>query len=114
MKITAYHQHHLGSFSPASVCFVTTNLLVVIEPTSLCNQDAIKRMRIRLMNPHAQSKDPATINGSAAASRRSHDAGAFASNARVEFPDAFGWCRPPRDPSTPHRLHLVKPTLRSG
>jgi hypothetical protein len=38
MKITAYNQHHVGSFSRALVCFVTTNLLVVIEPTSLCNQ----------------------------------------------------------------------------
>ena len=38
MKITAYNQHYVGSFSRALVCFVTTNLLVAIEPTSLCNQ----------------------------------------------------------------------------
>jgi len=27
MKITAYNQHDVGSFSRALVCFVTTNLL---------------------------------------------------------------------------------------
>jgi hypothetical protein len=32
MKITAYNQHAVGSFSPALVCFVTTNLLAAMSP----------------------------------------------------------------------------------
>jgi hypothetical protein len=54
MKITAYNQHHVGSFPRALVCFVTTNLLVVIEPTSLCNQAKQEFAKQTLV----QSKDP--------------------------------------------------------
>jgi len=41
MKITAYNQHDVGSFSRALVCFVTTNLLAATSQ----RRYAIKRSR---------------------------------------------------------------------
>src|SRR5882724_2716261 len=39
MKITAYNQHDVGSFSVSLWSFSqATNVLAAIEPTSLCNQ----------------------------------------------------------------------------
>ena len=38
MKITAYNQHDVGSFSVSLGRLAATNLLAAIEPTSLCNQ----------------------------------------------------------------------------
>src|SRR5206468_7330679 len=39
MKITAYNQHDVGSFSVSlGRFFAATNVLAAIEPTSLCNQ----------------------------------------------------------------------------
>src|SRR5207237_2901813 len=38
MKITAYNQHHVGSFSVSIGRFAAAILLAAIEPTSLCNQ----------------------------------------------------------------------------
>jgi hypothetical protein len=38
MKITAYNQHDVGSFSESLGFFAATIVLAAIEPTSLCNQ----------------------------------------------------------------------------
>src|SRR5439155_18180555 len=39
MKITAYNQHDVGSFSVSlGRFFAATNVLAAIEPASLCNQ----------------------------------------------------------------------------
>src|SRR5438034_4358203 len=50
MKITAYNQHDIGSFSVSLGRFAATNLLAAIEPTSLCNQAPRVRFDMRSRN----------------------------------------------------------------
>src|SRR5437660_10381457 len=54
MKITAYNQHDVGSFSVSLGRFAATNLLAAFEPTSLCNQAQRELGRIE---SHAKSRD---------------------------------------------------------
>src|SRR5207302_9760217 len=54
MKITAYNQHDVGSFSVSLGRFAATNLLAAIEPTSLCHQAQRELGRIE---SHAKSRD---------------------------------------------------------